>query len=157
MKTDRPRPIGRALCAATACLALAATAGAGAQTVSLNAGGKQVRIAVGEDAVLPADFPKDVALPADAKLSRVQHAGASTTLEFTAPGEPAAAVADLDARMRADGWEQASVRVPDGIRAQAWEKDRRAVIAWAVPDDANPHGVRVQVKLVARLAAAPAP
>jgi hypothetical protein len=121
-----------------ACLALAAAAGAFAQTVSLKTGGKQVRIEIGGDATLPANFPQDVALPAAATLVRVQRGGTATSLEFTGSGEPGDVVAELDARMRANGWQQAVVKAPARGHALAWEKDKRAVIAWAVEDDAAP-------------------
>lgn len=127
-----------ALRAVVACLAFAAMAGAGAQTVSLNTGGKQVRIAIGGDAALPANFPQDVALPAAATLVRVQHGAGTTILEFAAAGEPGAAITDIDARMRANGWRQAVMKPPATGSAQVWEKDQRAVIAWATPEDASP-------------------
>lgn len=166
METHRSRRYpSRALRAAAAGLALAAMASAGAQTVSLNSGGKQIRIAIGGAATLPEDLPQDVALPAAATLVRVQRDSGSTTLEFSAADSPDAAIADLDARMLAGGWRKAAVATPGMGRAQAWEKDARAVIAWATPEDAAPQAgdvmdaqrVRIQLQLIARTGAPPQP
>lgn len=138
-----------------ACIALAAgfataagwTGGAAAQTVTLNQGGKDVRISIGGEAVLPADFPSDVALPQPHAVVRVQRSGASTTVELAVPGATAEAVS---ARFRADmlaaGWAAATVRRPADGLAQAWEKAGRAVVAWVAPAPAG--GVRMQLELV---------
>lgn len=125
-----------------ACLLPAAAA---AQTVTLDQGGKAVRIAVGEAAVLPADFPVDIPLPAPHAVLRVQHSGATTTVSIEAPGTVDDAAARFDAGMRAQGWIAARVNVPPVGRAQAWEKDRRAVVAWWQP---SATGVQVQLELL---------
>lgn len=118
---------------------------AAAQTVTLNQGGKDVRIAVGDAAVLPADFPGDIPLPAPHTVLRVQHSGATTTVAVEAPGTVDDAAARFDAGMRAQGWIAARVNAPKAGRAQAWEKDRRAVVAWWQPSAA---GVQVQLELL---------
>jgi hypothetical protein len=121
-------------------------ADAAGQTVSLNQGGKDVRIAVGEAAVLPADFPKDIALPEPRTLVRVQRSGEVATVELETPGT----VDDADAKFRAAmleaGWTAAAVQPPLSGRAQAWVKDRRAVVAWLAPAVAG--GVRLQLELL---------
>jgi hypothetical protein len=118
---------------------------AAAQTVTLNQGGKEVRIAVGEAASLPADFPQDIPLPAPHAVLRVQHGGATTTVALEALGTVDDAAARFDAGMRAQGWVAARVNVPAAGRAQAWEKDGRAVVAWWQPSAA---GVQVQLELL---------
>lgn len=125
-------------------LLLAAPLCAAGQTVSLNTGGEHVRITVGESAVLPADFPKDVPLPESHVLARVQREGASTTLELETPGSVASVDARLREGMQANGWVPAAVLPAAGGQARAWEKDARAVVAWLVPVDA---GVRLQLQL----------
>ena len=128
-----PRPTLACLaaaCLAVACLALAPAA-AGAQTVSLRTGGKSMQIRVGDAAVLPADVPRDVPLPEGGQLVRVQRSGASTLLTYAQPGEPAAIVAALDGRLRADGWRPARVKAPAEGTALAWTNEQRVLIAWA--------------------------
>jgi hypothetical protein len=149
----------RALVACTLLAVAAAglSAGATAQTVTLNQGGKDVRIAIGGEAALPADFPGDVALPQPHTVVRVQHSGAVTTVELDVPG---ATVDDAAARFRADmlaaGWTAAAVRRPAEGRGQAWEKTGRAVVAWLAP---APAGIRMQLELLPQrgTAATPSP
>lgn len=147
------RIAGFALRAALACLALVAMAGAGAQTVSLKTGGERVSITVGDATAIPADFPTDVALPADAKLVRTERTGTSTVLEFSTTNDVATNLADLDARLRAGDWQPARVRALPGLRAQAWEKDQRALIAWA-SEAPGAQGAHVWLRLVPRHARA---
>lgn len=145
----------------SACLALAlvvGAAGAAGQTVTLNQGGKDVRIAIGDAAALPAAFPADIALPQPHTVVRVQRSGAAMTVDVETP---AATVDEAAARFRADmlaaGWTAAAVRRPPSGRAQAWEKDGRAVVAWLTPAEA---GVRMQLELLpagGTAASAPAP
>jgi hypothetical protein len=134
-------------CLAAAVLAAASIAapGAIAQTVSLKQGGQKVRITIGNQAKLPADFPADIALPDGYALARVKRAGASTTLGFDAPGDVDVAAMDLESRMQANGWHAANVMAPGQGRAQAWEKDARVLIAWFRP--ATNGGVHVQLEL----------
>lgn len=126
----------------SACLLPAIAAG---QTVTLNQGGRDVRIAVGDAAVLPADFPVDIPLPEPHAVLRVQRSGATTTVAVEAPGTVDDAAGRFDAGMRAQGWTAAPVNAPTVGRAQAWEKDRRAVVAWWQP---SATGVQVQLELL---------
>lgn len=146
--------------APTACtlLALAAagvSAGAAGQTVTLNQGGQGVRIAIGGEAALPADFPRDIVLPQPHTVVRVQHAGASTTIELDVPGATFDDAAErFGADMLAAGWTAAAVRRPPEGRGQAWEKAGRALVAWFAP---APAGVRVQLELLPQRGAAATP
>lgn len=130
--------------------------GATGQTVTLNQGGKDVRITIGGEAELPADFPKDIALPQPYAVVRVHRSGADTTVEVeTAATSVDAAAATFRAGMRTAGWTAATVRRPATGTAQAWEKDGRALVAWIAP---APAGVRMQLELRAvRPATLPAP
>lgn len=118
------------------CLALST---ANAQVVTLNTGGKQVEISVEDAARLPADFPADVALPEHYVLARVERSDGSTTLALDLSGDIDAIGSELASRMRASGWRAAPVARPATGRAQAWEKDGRAVISWLAPGPAGPH------------------
>lgn len=126
--------------------AFAPGADAAGQTVSLNQGGKDVRITVGDAAVLPADFPKDIALPEPRTLVRVQRTGALTTVEVEARGTVDDEAGRFRAGMQAAGWTAARVRQPATGQAQAWEKDQRAVVAWLKATDAG--RVRLQLELL---------
>lgn len=125
--------------------AFAPGADAAGQTVSLNQGGKDVRIAIGDAAVLPADFPKDIALPEPHAVVRVQHGGGVATVEVETPGNVDDVAAKFRAAMQAAGWTAAAVRSPASGQAQAWEKGQRAVVAWLVPVAG---GVRMQLELL---------
>lgn len=129
---------------------------AAGQTVTLNQGGKNVRIAIGGEAELPADFPKDIALPQPYTVVRVHRSGADTTVDVETPATSVdAAAATFRAGMLAAGWSAATVRPPATGTAQAWEKDGRALVAWIAP---VPGGVRMQLELLAvRPATLPAP
>jgi len=130
----------------TVLLVLAPCVPASAQTVSLNLGGRAMRITAGDAAALPADFPADVALPDGHAVVQVQHAGEEITVETDAPGDVDTVLARLRERMRAAGWNAAKVARPADGQAQAWEKERRAVVAWVKP--AVDGGVRVQLQLL---------
>jgi hypothetical protein len=134
-------------CLLAACLPVAwlLPAPATAQTVTLNQGGKDVRIAVGDAASLPADFPQDIPLPEPHAIVRVQRAGAATTVVIETPGTVEGVAAWFDAGMRAHGWTRARVKAPQAGVAQAWERERRAVVAWWQP---SANGVQVQLELL---------
>lgn len=118
-----------------------------AQTVSLNTGGEQVRIKVGDAAVLPADFPADIALPQPHVLTRVQRSVQQTMVELDTPGGLDAVAAQFRASMLIHGWSPARVVQPAAGSAQAWEKEGRTVIVWLAP---GPAGTHLQLQLLPR-------
>jgi hypothetical protein len=128
-------------------LLLVPCAQAPAQTVSLNVGGRPVRIDTGDAAVLPGDFPPDVALPDRHVVVQVKRAGSQVTVDTEAPGDIEAVLSRLRERMLASGWVAAKVVQPPTGQAQAWEKEHRAVVAWVTPAAS---GVRVQLRLLPR-------
>jgi hypothetical protein len=125
-------------------LVLAFAPCASGQTVTLHSAGRNVRIVAGDAAVLPADFPADVALPEPHTLVQVERSGALTTVLADTPGDVASVGAQWSARMEAAGWRAAGVQQPASGHAMAWEKDSRAAIAWLQPGAA---GVRLQLDL----------
>lgn len=124
--------------------ALAIPANSVGQTVTLNQGGRDMRIAIGDAAVLPADFPPDIALPQPHAIARVQRSEARILLEIEAPGPLDDAAGRFDADMQAAGWVAAAMRQPPSGIAKAWEKDARAVLAWWTP---TADGVHLQLEL----------
>lgn len=103
--------------------------GGAGQTVSMNTAQGNVQIAIGADARLPADFPKDVYLPGDYAIGRVVHIDEATIIELDAAGNVAELAAQAQARMLASGWKRARTLQPDAdTRALAWEKGARAVV-----------------------------
>jgi hypothetical protein len=119
-----------------------------AQTVTVRQGGADLKIAVGDAAVMPAGFPADVFVPQDARLLRVERAGDDRlTLGFACGGTPAALAASARDAMLRQGWRQARVAAPAGALAQAWEKDARAVVILA---EADGDGSRLTLQLLPR-------
>ncbi len=134
-----------------ACMLLAAfvlPASATAQTVTMNRGGQDLRITVGDAATLPADFPADVPLPPVHTVVRVERSDGDTTVVVATPGTVEDEAARFRAGMLADGWTAAALVPPATGQGQAWVKGERAVLAWLTPADAG--GVRVQLRLVAK-------
>lgn len=131
-----------------ALLALVAPTSAAAQTVTMNRGGEDLRIAVGDAAALPADFPTDVALPPVHTVLRVDRSDGDTTVVVATPGTVEAEAARFRAGMLADGWTAAALVPPATGQGQAWVKGARVVLAWLVPAEAG--GVRVQLRLFAK-------
>lgn len=133
------------------CLLLAASLGAplcaAAQTVSLNTGAGQVRIKVGDAAVLPEDFPADVVLPQPYVLTRVQRSDQERMVELDTSGDPGIVAEQFRAGMLVNGWTPARIVQPATGSAQAWEKETRAVVAWLAP---GPAGVHLQLRLLPR-------
>lgn len=118
-----------------------------AQTVSLNTGGEQVRIKIGDSAVLPEDFPADVVLPQPNLLVQLQRSNAELMVEMDTPGTLESVANQLRAGMLVNGWTAAAIDDPAVGSGQAWEKDARSVVAWLVP---GPAGVRLQLRLGSR-------
>lgn len=134
-----------------ACVLLAAfvlPASAAAQTVTMNRGGRDVRITVGDAATLPADFPADVSLPPVHTVVRVERSDGDTTVVVATPDTVEGEAARFRASMLADGWTAAPLIPPATGQGQAWVKGGRAVLAWLTLADAG--GVRVQLRLLAK-------
>jgi len=116
-----------------------------AQTVSLQRAGEQVTILVGGAAILPADFPGDVFVPAAATLVRVESLGQDrVVVEFTGDEAPDALAAACARSMAEAGWSRAAVEAVAGAQVQAWEKDERAVLV-AVSAQAGATRLRLQL------------
>ena len=124
---------------------LAFSAAAPSQTVSLAQDGKQVTIAIGDAARLPAEFPDDVYVPEAARLQRVDHARGGLTLHFALDARPDAVAADYATAMTAAGWRRARVVEIPGVQVQAWEHDSRAVVVAA--QAAEDGSTRLQLEL----------
>ncbi|HLT43060.1 MAG TPA: hypothetical protein VK000_00200 [Luteimonas sp.] len=126
-------------------------AAAPCQTVSLDRGGEQLVIAVGDAARLPDAFPEDVHVPAAARLLRVEQAADGRLLvQFALARDPAAIADEYEAAMTVAGWTRARVAPFPDARVQAWERGERAVVV-AVRAAAD-GGARLQLDLRPRMA-----
>ncbi len=141
------KPAMRMLPACLALVAFVLPAFSAAQTVTMNRGGRDVRITVGDAAALPADFPGDVPLPPVHTVVRVDRSDGDMTVVVVAPGAVEVAAGRFRARMLAGGWTAAALVPPATGQGQAWVKGERAVLAWWTPADAG--GVRLQLRLLA--------
>ena len=136
----------RSALAVAGCFGVATTP-ATAQTVSLQSGNQQVNIRIGDDAILPADFPADIVLPQPHVLTQVQNTGPETAVELEVSADPVRTAAEFRASMLINGWSPARVVAPAEGIAQAWVKESRAVTAWTT---ALPTGSHLTLRLLPR-------
>jgi hypothetical protein len=124
--------------AADAAAAAAIQAATGAQAVEVQDGGLRISgvgedgrrfsMVQGEKAVLPADFPADIALPEGLALEMVLAVDAHTTLSGHVPASRAAElIARIEAKMGAEGWTRGMDVRQDATVMQIWNKEGRGV------------------------------
>jgi hypothetical protein len=116
-----------------------------AQTVSLNSEGHRISIQVGDAVALPADFPADVPLPPDARLTKVERGGNGLLLAFQVAGGADATASRFATGMAGAGWTSAVAATVQDRSTLAWEKDDRAVLAEFAPDGATSTRLRLQL------------
>lgn len=90
-----------------------------------------VRIATAEDGgtvAMPADFPKDVFLPADKKLASSMDMGGMQMLNMTTPHGLASVSADIEKSMQDQGWKREMAMQADGGNTLMYSKDKRQVV-----------------------------
>lgn len=91
----------------------------------------EVKIAAAEDGgsvALPADFPKDVYLPADNKLASAMDMGGMQMLNMTTPQELANVSADIEKSMQGQGWKREMAMQAGGGNTLMYSKDKRQVV-----------------------------
>ena len=90
-----------------------------------------IRIAAAEDGgtvALPANYPKDVYLPADNKLASAMDMGGMQMLNMTTPQELAAVSADIEESMQDQGWKREMAMQAGGGNTLMYSKDNRQVV-----------------------------
>ena len=90
-----------------------------------------IRIAAAEDGgtvALPANFPKDVYLPADNKLASAMDMGGMQMLNMTTPQDLASVSAEIEKSMEGQGWKREMAMQAGGGNTLMYSKDKRQVV-----------------------------
>jgi len=90
-----------------------------------------LRIATAEDGgsvAMPANFPKDVFLPAENTLASAMDMGGMQMLNMTTPQELAAVSADIEKSMQGQGWKREMAMQAGGGSTLMCSKDKRQVV-----------------------------
>ena len=90
-----------------------------------------LRIATAEDGgsvAMPANFPKDVFLPAENTLASAMDMGGMQMLNMTTPQELAAVSADIEKSMQDQGWKREMAMQAGGGNTLMYSKDKRQVV-----------------------------
>ena len=91
----------------------------------------EVKVATAEDGgtvAMPADFPKDVYLPADNKLASAMDMAGMQMLNMTTPQDLAKVSADIEKSMQGQGWKrEMAMQAGDGSTLM-YSKDKRQVV-----------------------------
>jgi len=117
----------------------------GSVTIKTDEG--EMKIHGGDNATLPANFPKDVYLPAGYAVESVMEVNRTQLIALKAPGEVARLYADARAAMEKQGWKQTMAMqgsASDGLLA--YEKDgRKATVSFNGEGAGEPIAVGLQV------------
>jgi hypothetical protein len=98
----------------------------------------QMKIDSGASVSLPADFPADIPLPPDAKLTDAISMGKIYIVSFTLPTDPGATFATLLPLYQAQGWNNYSrVGGQPIMSTDGYEKDGRKLVYTVVADGAG--------------------
>ena len=91
----------------------------------------EVKVATAEDGgtvALPANFPKDVFLPADNKLASAMDMGGMQMLNMTTSQELANVSAEIEKSMEGQGWKREMAMQAGGGNTLMYSKDKRQVV-----------------------------
>ena len=91
----------------------------------------EVKVATAEDGgtvAMPADFPKDVYLPADNKLASAMDMAGMQMLNMTTPQDLAKVSADIEKSMQGQGWKREMAMQAGGGNTLMYSKDKRQVV-----------------------------
>jgi hypothetical protein len=105
-----------------------------------------MKIAGGDGATLPADFPKDIYLPSGYKVESSMQMPGAVVVSLAAPGQVSALFAEASKQMQAEGWKQTMAMQQSGeTQMLAFEKqDRSAMVSFDADGDA---GVKVSLQV----------
>lgn len=90
-----------------------------------------LRIATAEDGgsvAMPANFPKDVFLPAENTLASAMDMGGMQMLNMTTPQDLAKVSADIEKSMQGQGWKREMAMQAGGGNTLMYSKDKRQVV-----------------------------
>ena len=92
----------------------------------------EVKVATAEDGgtvAMPADFPKDVYLPADNKLASAMDMAGMQMLNMTTPQDLAKVSADIEKSMQGQGWKrEMSMQTGADSSTLIYSKDKRQAV-----------------------------
>lgn len=91
----------------------------------------EVKVATAEDGgtvAMPADFPKDVYLPADNKLASAMDMAGMQMLNMTTPQDLAKVSADIEKSMQGQGWKREMAMQAGNGSTLMYSKDKRQVV-----------------------------
>ena len=92
----------------------------------------EIKVATAEDGgtvAMPADFPKDVYLPADKKLASAMDMAGMQMLNMTTPQELAGVSADIEKSMQGQGWKrEMSMQSSANSATLIYTKDKRQTV-----------------------------
>ena len=89
----------------------------------------EMKIAGGDDATLPNDFPKDVYLPSGYKVESSMQMPGALVVSLAAPGQVSSLFADASKQMQAEGWKQTLAMQQSGeTQMLAFEKENRSAM-----------------------------
>jgi hypothetical protein len=108
----------------------------------------EMQVASGASATLPADFPKDVYLPARYTVESVMQMPNAQVLALDTSGDIASMFADASKRMQAEGWKQTmAMQQTASTQMLAFEKDQRsAMLTFNAEGDAVKVGLQLTKK-----------
>lgn len=98
------------------------------------------------EVALPADFPRDVWLPASHRLTTAIPVGEGLLVNLNASGELAALVADCESEMTRHAWSSNMRFQSDNDVMLGYEKDGRSVVVTLTIDTSGDAFVSMQVK-----------
>lgn len=101
----------------------------GNQTVNVETGQGTLTASSGENVALPADFPKDVHLPADAALVSVMSMGPTMTVAMKTKQALAATFETFRKAQNSDGWKETMAMQSGDGAILGFEKDGKMVMA----------------------------
>ena len=97
----------------------------GERTLTLETEGGLYSATSGDDLPLPDDFPGDVPLPPDARITSATHHGGTISLGAHSPRSLALVFEEFRRAQRAAGWSEATVQTDATVRVAGFDKDGR--------------------------------
>lgn len=100
----------------------------GQQSITVGTADGQLRHVSGDNVALPADFPTDIALPADYAVLSVMTMGPSLSVVLRSPGDPTDVYAKLRADQASQGWKELLSMESSEGSVLGFEKGKRGLL-----------------------------